>query len=684
MRLSLILSRLNPLCPTPISTLDQALNKRQVRRSGHSFTPLTSLLLGAVALFGSSLVDASAMAQSQAQALRVVAVYDMSAVGGLSHGKEPRFFWKADERVSLSCGPERAPSGLGRPEAELMALRETPFLAILVEHLSKSEVGDGAISTPIRSDRLRLYIDTDDGTGETADAHSPRMIPDSGPTSISQVIDNKADSGAVAEAGGPNSNATGADSALTGAALPVATSSTAGAASGPKSGAEAVAPGLAAEGPVFLYPAVMPLSLEVKPKLSTVVPLLGQTLFFQTSVQLCTEHKLGRAWSGANNEALLDQAFLRSTNISPGEAFFRGQGRPIAAQLGPIHWSLDLYEQGLPRWLQEVWGDWPGDVQVGNNLVEADIWGARAPRKDRELEERVDDPSLSPELRALAAREVLSQVPFRAGGGEICAPRGLAEQMTSESNQCLIADPVPELTMTIDLGQSMLSSSAVRLKVHVSGMPDMAEETLLDKDVLDDARADDIVARLPRYFPHFRSARDPQRSYTLLLVPDWQISRALGPTRVREGFPTSKNTIDAVGYLLDHLDILHLQYVPTSASQVQDLLSPMRGLSAMLPGYSPGLWAAGAPVLLPEDEAGQGVTYQQHRVVFKNEWVLLEGVAMLLIGLVLVSSLPRLGELWQEPPIERAAHWPGEEEIRGIDEHDDGRAPRAGGNDGNA
>lgn len=498
--------------------------------------------------------------------LKVVALYDFTAVASLETDPEPRFTWQPDPLVSASCGPERAPNGLGRPEAELIANRQFPVLAIVLEHTSDTNPG------PVRADQLRLYLDS-------------------------------------GQEGGDEPSYT------------------------------------------FLQPAVLPLRLQVTPNTRTVTPLLGQTLFFQMAVQLCAEHKLERAWLGSAEETLLNEAFMRSEPEDPTLAFFRGQGQSVPAQLGPMSWSLDLYKPDLPRWLQEVWGEWPSDVLVANTLVEADIWGARAPKPPRPSK---GQEAIGPRLKRMP------MLPFRSGQGEVCAPRYLADRFDDPDEPCLIPLEVPELALEVEMSESTETPGATRLKTILRGTPDQQETVLIDHDLKDDARADDLAARLPRYLPRFRSSLYPSRTYTLLLIPDWQIARALGPTQGKAGTPELRTAVDGLGYLKHHLDMLHLQYVPFKASRVQNLLYPLRGTWSQMPGYSPGLWAASAPVMLPEDVPEQTVSAAQHRAVFHSSWVAPHGIALLLLLWMGMRGLARFGELWQSPPIERAAFWPGE------------------------
>lgn len=520
--------------------------------------------------------------------LRLVGLYDMTAISAMEEVKDPLFHWRSDPRVLASCGPERAPAGLERPEAELMALQQMPTLAVLVEHRLDHPDAE-SLRTPIQASQLRLFVDTGKG-----------------------------------EAGDPKRYA-------------------------------------------FLQPAVLPLRLDITPSLKTAAPLLGQTIFFQTTVELCAEHKLGRAWTGTAEEQLLDEAFLRKVDISPTEAFFRGQGRPVAPQLGPPVWSLDLYDPNLPRWIQEVWGEWPGEQIDGATLVEADIWGARAPRPARSA-----DQAFGVELPGARA---LHTMPFLAGEGELCAVTGLAAQANTPS-ACLTQSGPPLLKLKLELSatgtegpapEEAAQSGATRLLAELTGLPSGSPEVLLDRVLSDDARAEDVVARVPRYLPRFESPLNPKRAYTLLLVPDWQLAQVLGKSEVQEGQEPRSSVHDATGYILAHPELLHLQYVPERVALVQDLMSPLRGEWSSLPGYSPGLWAAGAPVLIPHGAEGQQVTAAQHQAAHRADWIPLQGGGLLLVLALLSLGFNRLGELWQRPPVERAAFWPGETWNRGIE-----------------
>lgn len=488
---------------------------------------------------------------------RAVALYDLTALGWITPPSKVPFVWSSDPAVRAACGPERAPAGLGRPEAELMATAQMPVLAIVLEHIGPPVLH----RVPLRSDRVRLYLE------------------------------------------------------------------------GPE--------------PVFLQPALLPLDLTVVPGLATAEPILGQTIFFQLTVQLCAEYKLGRAWTGTSDEARLNQAFVRGVPVAPEQAYFRGQAAPVSPSLAPSRWSLDLYQSQPPRWLEEVWGEWASDVPQSPSLTEADIWAARAPR---------------PPLEGTSTLKPLQPLAFQAGGGSVCRPHRLVESLAPSIPPCVTPVPVPSHTLELRLEPSPTRAHATVLTALLDPDPTSNDTgtPLLTQELFTDEKAEDLVGRLPRYLPRFVSTLDPTHSYSLLLIPDWQLVRALKPDGMLTGF-TRTETWDGVGTLLRHPERLHLQLVTQDgALTVPDLLSPLRSAGASLPGQFPGLWASAAPVFLPEGDGTQRVGALQHNTAFHSAWASITLAGQLLMTLMLVAGALRLSELWQTPPLERAMYWPGQ------------------------
>jgi hypothetical protein len=303
---------------------------------------------------------------------------------------------------------------------------------------------------------------------------------------------------------------------------------------------------------------------------------------------------------------------------------------------------------------------------------------------------------------------------FRSGQGAGCIPQGLAQRLggtaSLENADCLT--PVyPESTLLrLELAQpkvgdetrltaTLATSEQVQLE---RSLPDAGANAfppgrvLIDQAVKNTQQAEDVVARIPRYFPNFRpnptiERGADERAYTLLLIPDWQLVRALQtlekdtggvadeaqspkketlestavPGQALDGKrvsspASSSGTADGVGYVLEHLELLHVQYVGASAgAAVPDLMSPLRGVGASLPGEFPGVWASRAPVLLVEPSDGLQVSAAQRNAVYRSEQVPLQVLSLVLLLAVLWVGIPRLAELWQEPPTERAAYWPG-------------------------
>jgi hypothetical protein len=65
---------------------------------------------------------------------RLVGLYDASAVVSLDAEAPQTFMWQPSEGMKESCGPSKGPDGIGLYDAELIANRMSPTLAIVLEH----------------------------------------------------------------------------------------------------------------------------------------------------------------------------------------------------------------------------------------------------------------------------------------------------------------------------------------------------------------------------------------------------------------------------------------------------------------------------------------------------------------------------------------------------------------------
>ena len=240
----------------------------------------------------------------------------------------------------------------------------------------------------------------------------------------------------------------------------------------------------------------------------------------------------------------------------------------------------------------------------------------------------------------------------------MCRPPRLLDQWASSQPPCVEALPVPTHTLELRMEPSPTRPQATLLTARLD--PDGNQPPLVKQELLPEDRAEDVVGQLPRYLPRFVSTQDPSRSYSLLLIPDWQLVRALKPGASLAGF-TRSETWDGVGTVLRHPERLHLQLVTQEgAMTVPDLLSPLRSTGASLPGQFPGLWASSAPVFLPLAGPDEPVGLLHHSLAFHSIWASITLAGQLAVVLVLLLGLTRLSELWQTPPLERAMYWPGQ------------------------
>ena len=91
----------------------------------------------------------------------LVGVYDTAALLARTRAEDtPRELWVASPGMSRSCGPAKAPDGLGLFEAESLANGDAPALAILLQSTSHDgPLGDEdvRVSLGLSGPEIRLY-----------------------------------------------------------------------------------------------------------------------------------------------------------------------------------------------------------------------------------------------------------------------------------------------------------------------------------------------------------------------------------------------------------------------------------------------------------------------------------------------------------------------------------------------
>lgn len=78
---------------------------------------------------------------------RLVGAYDAAAIGVLEPELRTEFVWAEAQDMAASCGPAKAPRGMGRPEAEAMGQRLFPTLALVLERPRTTQGANTRLTT---------------------------------------------------------------------------------------------------------------------------------------------------------------------------------------------------------------------------------------------------------------------------------------------------------------------------------------------------------------------------------------------------------------------------------------------------------------------------------------------------------------------------------------------------------
>jgi hypothetical protein len=378
--------------------------------------------------------------------------------------------------------------------------------------------------------------------------------------------------------------------------------------------------------PLVLRPAVEPRRIRVRLDADGVDPSHVEVVRTQLAIELCLEHKLGRAWSGGDRDRVR-QAFLLQgpgPGLSEDRRYFVGQRDPVSAYLGPP----DACLVGGPT------GPAPAAAPSAE-LVPADVW-------DVQLR---PCPAGEP-----AAPEVLPIASFGADP----APRASSAGWR-------------ELRVLLEAG----AGAAPRVRVEldgeqISGLEDVALYPA-DGGARTDSQMEDLLGPVPHTYP---LVSHDGAWYTVLLIPDWQLTeglrraardRALGDMSAPLDRGPS-GTWSGAAWVLRHPEALRVQLRPLGAEGLPaevwpDLASPLqRGPGgARAWGYIAGMVGGRAPVFLPQ--AGPPAWEQ---VLLAQRADQQSGFLVGFLGLVvaIVAGLRRLPELWRPVPEERADYWP--------------------------
>lgn len=397
-----------------------------------------------------------------------------------------------------------------------------------------------------------------------------------------------------------------------------------------------------------LEPAVQPrhLAVDLRGKGRDATRYL-QLLRTQLAIELCLEHKIGRAWTGHEagrvREAFMLDPPTRNADLDgPGAAattgpadrmYFGGQGDAVPALLGPPDACL-VKDRGDGSPMTGA----AGASSLG--LVPSDVWSAS-------LRWCSDDEAPGTKLRDWA--------------GALPLKLGVYNAPTTPS------DGFAWSALEIDV-EAAEDIAAVRLLLRLDGriLHDGALFEELPRSAAEQARGRglvDILSRVPRALPRIGPVDDPAR-YTVLLVPNWQIVQALDrldpPTSAQEALDRSKAIRDGVGHVLAHPELLHVQVRSGQAADARwlDLGGALRPgtLSSRHWGYATGFATGRSPIILPGDRAP---TWKQASAAQRARP---QALFLLAFGVALAAlwrGAQRLSNLWTKVPEVPVDHWPG-------------------------
>lgn len=379
---------------------------------------------------------------------------------------------------------------------------------------------------------------------------------------------------------------------------------------------------------VLLQPAVLPrfVSVSIQGDESMRARQLVRT---QLEMELCMEHKTGRAWVGAGRRELREAFLLAEPSAAEpaDQMFFRGQSRAVPALIGAPD---ACFAETDGRSAREGGARGAGRM----SLVPSDVWSASLrPCNDAEVG------------GALVARPP-APLPLAFGDATLAPPTWDA----------------------LEVSLSGVDDAQVEAQVRFAGETVLeAGHKLFSPNVDADGEArdalTDILAQAPYRYPTLGTADDPGR-YVLLLVPGWQLDVA---RLAVDG--EAPDVADGVGWLLQHPDLLFVQVrPPREDADWPDLADAIiaRRTPLLAWGYMVGSLEGRSPIpLLGRLPA----TWKQVMAAQRGESQSAVLGALAILGVLLFFGVRRIRDLWTTVPEERVDYWPGE-------------APEAGGLDG--
>jgi hypothetical protein len=413
------------------------------------------------------------------------------------------------------------------------------------------------------------------------------------------------------------------------------------------------------EGPQRLQPMVEPRRFELELGWDTTalpaneVPPEMKLIETQLRVELCMEHKTGRAWMGGSSEDvreayLLDPPRARragglSANaliLGSDRRHYAGQRNPVPAMLGPSDACVSA-RNGVKTEASLK------DVAAGSqrqakgegslDLIPTDVWGAEVRACAASKGEAVGDAGYRMpwrlELSGGASPTVAKAVPerldvglrWREGDGRALVTLKLGDKE-------LFQDRV--LT-TDDVGEAS------------TGAPGAATESLLD-----------LLAHVPLRYPTLSHPQDEDLVYTALIIPAWQLNELLGDTTVATG-ARSGAVLDGVGWALRHPERLSVLLATgeAGAGEWVNLASAAvgEGLRPRSWGYTVGHLYGRQPLLAVGVQEPRWASTLVARRADAQAMFLLSASVMLLVAGV---GLTRVRDLWSGVPEERVTWWP--------------------------
>jgi hypothetical protein len=402
---------------------------------------------------------------------RLVGVYDASSVVGLDPELPRDYLWRAAKGMDESCGPAKGADGIGLYDADLIANRMSPTLAIVLEHnldideyleQKKSQAkmrAQAAMGSAFDVEKWEREWNVKEGKNRRRDAVTQSDL------AIALGID---------------------------------------------------------EAEYRLSPAVMPRHIAVRIDGDDSNIRYQQLVRTQFEVELCMEHKVGRGWIG-NDGKRLRQAFLLDKPEGDGKdrRYFGGQRDPVPSLLGPPDACLRVSDS-----LQAATSVSGGKGEGAMGLVPADVWGA-ALRNCSAFEgkgQRVLQPARTVPLQLSDVgdpqgrdRDIYwSDLVIEVGSGE--RDEDINVTVTYENkwlgdrwNPKILEDR-PLFPTATDLAEEM---AAAGLSVESNSNASEKKEGMRD-----------LMAGIPHIYPTIGPRYDPDR-YVVLMVPNWQITEGL-------------------------------------------------------------------------------------------------------------------------------------------------------------